>query len=107
MAVSLLHRIIKRPAHCAPHHVDLVLDDPNQHVDPSLATERACVIEFDQVAISIGGCFSYFAPPEAANKPRSAFWNRDSLPLVAISREMAAWRVAAGVLPPGLVHKPL
>jgi hypothetical protein len=39
-----------------------------------------------------------------ANSPRSAFTNRDSLPLVLISFCRAALKVAAGVLPAGLTH---
>jgi len=36
-----------------------------------------------------------------ANLPRSVFLNRESLALVPISRRMAAYSVAAGVLPLG------
>src|SRR3712207_542519 len=36
------------------------------------------------------------------NLPRSAFLNRASLPFTEISRMIAEYRVAAGVLPPGL-----
>ncbi|MFN7559941.1 MAG: hypothetical protein ACK5RX_11370 [bacterium] len=32
--------------------------------------------------------------------------NRAALPLAAISRMMAAYSVASGLLPPGLVHRP-
>ena len=37
----------------------------------------------------------------AANLPRSTFWKRASLRLVFISRKIAAYKVACGVLPPG------
>src|SRR5262249_8066264 len=37
----------------------------------------------------------------SANWPRSVFWNRDSLPLVAISLIMAASSGDQGVGPPG------
>ena len=50
-----------------------------------------------------GGRGAYFA----ANFPRSVFLNRESFPLAASSRIMAEYRVAAGVLPPGLVQYPL
>lgn len=36
--------------------------------------------------------------------PGLLFRKRDAKPLLAISREIAAYRVAAGVLPPGLIH---
>ena len=42
----------------------------------------------------------------AAKWPRSVFLKRASLPLVPTSLIIAEYRVAAGVLPPGLVHKP-
>ncbi len=38
------------------------------------------------------------------NCPRSVLMNRDSEPLPAISRRMALYKVAWGVLPPGLVQ---
>jgi len=41
------------------------------------------------------------------NWPRSVFTNRASAPLSLISRRMALYSVACGVLPPGLVHSPL
>src|SRR5688500_74130 len=41
-----------------------------------------------------------------AKCPRSVFLNRASFPLALISRRMAEYKVACGVLPPGLVHKP-
>ena len=37
----------------------------------------------------------------AANLPRSVFLNRESLPLVFISRVIAEYKVAHGVAPPG------
>src|SRR5690606_4913170 len=41
------------------------------------------------------------------NRPRSALAKRASLPFTLISRRMAAYSVAWGVLPPGLVQYPL
>ena len=38
--------------------------------------------------------------------PRSVFVNRDASPLVLISRRIAAYSVACGVFPPGLVQYP-
>ena len=40
----------------------------------------------------------------AANLPRSVFLKRESLPFVLISRVRALYKVAEGVLPPGLVQ---
>jgi hypothetical protein len=43
----------------------------------------------------------------AANRPRSTLLKRAVFPLAAISRMIAAYRVASGVLPLGLDHRPL
>ena len=42
----------------------------------------------------------------SAKCPRSVFTKRDSSPLVVISRRIAAYKVACGVLPPGLCQYP-
>ena len=44
--------------------------------------------------------------PAAANRPGAALRNRAASPLLRISVLMAAWRVASGVFPPGLVQYP-
>src|SRR5690606_27455491 len=42
----------------------------------------------------------------AANRPRSVFTKRASFPFSLISRRIALYSVACGVLPPGLVQMP-
>src|ERR1043165_9720303 len=48
----------------------------------------------------------YFTLPLYSNWPRSTFLKRASLPLVTVSRRIAAESVACGILPPGLSHRP-
>jgi hypothetical protein len=47
-----------------------------------------------------------YAAPLRANLPRAAFTKRLSAPLAVISRAMAEYNVAAGVLPPGEIQYP-
>src|SRR5690606_4164362 len=44
--------------------------------------------------------------PVATKAPRSALAKREFSPFLPISRSIAAYRVASGVLPPGLVQRP-
>ena len=48
-----------------------------------------------------------YAAPVLANLPRSDFLNLDSFPLSRISRAILEYKVACGVLPPGVVQYPL